>query len=41
MNFAAGCDIGAVELGATDDQGLLLRGHFESEDLAAWSSAAP
>ena len=40
-NFAEGCDIGAVELGATDAEGLLLRGDFESGDFAAWSSAAP
>jgi len=41
VNFAAGCDIGAVELGATSAQGLLLAGDFESGDFAAWSSSLP
>jgi CSLREA domain-containing protein len=40
-NFAAGCDIGAVELGATNSQGLLLRSNFEHGELAAWSSSVP
>ncbi len=41
VNFAAGCDIGAVELGATNAQGLLLRGDFETGDSAAWSGELP
>ncbi len=41
VNFAAGCDIGAVELGATNAEGLLLASDFETGDLAAWSAAVP
>jgi CSLREA domain-containing protein len=40
-NFAEGCDIGAVELGATNALGSLVVGDFESGDFAAWSGSFP
>jgi CSLREA domain-containing protein len=38
-NFGDGCDIGAVELGATSDEGLLHADNFESGSTVAWESA--
>jgi CSLREA domain-containing protein len=40
-DFGDGCDIGAVELGATNADGLLHADGFESESLDAWSGAVP
>lgn len=40
-NFGDGCDIGAVEHGATDTAGRLHFDDFESENLAAWSAVVP
>ena len=40
-NFGDGCDIGAVELGATNEEGLLFADGFETGTLGAWSATAP
>jgi hypothetical protein len=40
-NFGDGCDIGAVELGASGSDGLLFSDDFESATTVAWEANVP